>query len=88
MPLRAPDDWYDQTTVWKITNYPQLQLSAGGPGRNEVAFSTSSPGTAGYTITYTDFDGATQTHTGTVPIDISGYAEIGDNGVIQLTLDY
>ena len=87
-PLRAPDDWYDQMTVWKITNYPQLQLSAGGPGRNEVAFSTSSPGTAGYTITYTDFDGATQTHTGTVPIDISGYAEIGDNGVIQLTLDY
>jgi hypothetical protein len=86
-PLQAPDESFDQTTTWKITTYPQVQLSAAGFGQAGVRFSTGTQGSANYTITYTDFDGTTKTQAGTVPIDISGSARIGDNGGIQITID-
>lgn len=87
-PMRAPYDSYDQTTTWKITSYPQVELSSASTGQSGVVFTTGTPGSATYTITYTDFDGTTHSDSGTVPIDIHGYAGIGDGGAIQLELGY
>jgi hypothetical protein len=87
-PLRAPYKSYSQTTIWKITTYPQVQLSPTGPGQTGVRFTTGTPGSANYTITYTNFDGTKHTESGTVPIDISGYAGIGGDGAIRIAFGY
>jgi hypothetical protein len=87
-PLRAPYDDYNQTTVWTIPSYPQVQLSSTEEGQNELQFTTTTPGSAKYTVTYFDYNGTSHTDAGTVPVDISGYAQIGDDGSIQITLGY
>ncbi len=87
-PLQAPSMSWSQTTAWTITAYPQVLVSPGGPERTPVQFATGTPGSAEYTITYPDFSGVEKTETGTVSIDISGSAGIGDDGAIAIALGY
>ncbi|WP_433824963.1 hypothetical protein ACQP2E_22790 [Actinoplanes sp. CA-015351] len=86
-PLQAPSMSWSQTTSWAVTAYPQVQVSA-EPGESQARFVTSTSGSADYTITYTEFSGAEKTETGTVPIDISGVAGIGEGGAIEIALGY
>jgi hypothetical protein len=87
-PLQAPSMSWSQTTAWTISAYPQIQVSPGDQGQAQVRFTTGTSGSANYTITYSDFNGAEQTETGTVPIDVSGVAGIGDDGAIAVALGY
>ncbi|MGI5244987.1 hypothetical protein [Dactylosporangium sp. CA-139066] len=87
-PLQAPYMSYSQTTSWKITTYPQVQLSQADSGRNQVQFATGTPGSATYTISYTDYTGVQQSSTGSSSVSVRGYAGIGNDGAIQITLGY
>jgi len=87
-PFQAPYRSYDQTTTWKITSYPQIQLLPPNPGQTAVQFTTDTPGSAAYTIKYTDWDGTARTESDTVPINIGGYAEVLDDGTMQVVLGY
>jgi hypothetical protein len=87
-PLQAPSLSWGQTTSWTVTAYPQIQLSAAEPGPARVRFTTGTTGAADYTITYAEFDGTEQTRTGSVPVDLSGSAAIGDDGAIEITFGY
>jgi hypothetical protein len=87
-PLRAPYLSYGQTTSWKITAYPQVQLSPPDQWRTQVSFTTRSAGSATYTTTYANYSGVQQTATGAVPIDARGSAVVGQDGAIQITLGY
>lgn len=87
-PLRAPSFSWGQTTTWAVTAYPKVQVAPADTGRSQVRFTTATPGSAGYTVTYTEFGGAEKTETGTQPIEISGSAAIGDDGAIEITLGY
>ncbi|MEV4345209.1 hypothetical protein AB0J83_12100 [Actinoplanes sp. NPDC049596] len=87
-PLQAPSMSWSQTTTWTITAYPQIQVTADDQGQAPVRFTTGTAGSADYTITYSDFGGAQRTETGTVPIDLSGRAGLGDDGAIAVALGY
>ena len=87
-PLRAPYRSYGQTTSWRITAYPQIQLSPPDQWRTQVSFTTRSAGSATYTITYADYSGIQQTVTGAVSIDVRGSAVVGQDGAIQIALGY
>lgn len=86
-PVEAPSMSWSQNTSWTFEAYPQVQVSP-GDRQAQVAFTTTTPGSANYTITYSDFGGAEQTQTGTVPIDVSGNAGIGDDGAVAVALGY
>ncbi len=87
-PLQAPSLAWSQTTTWTVTTAPQLQLTPAESGRSAVRFSTATAGAAAYTTTYTEFGGAEKSESGTVPIDISGSAAIGDDGAMRIALGY
>lgn len=87
-PLQAPSMSWSQTTAWTITTYPQIQVSPGDQGQDQLRFATGTSGSANYKITYSDFGGAEKTETGTVPIDVSGSAGVGDDGTVAVALGY
>ncbi|GAA3302036.1 hypothetical protein GCM10020218_096830 [Dactylosporangium vinaceum] len=88
-PLRgAPYKAYGQKTTWAITTYPQVQLTPDSSGRVQVAFATATEGSAAYTVTWSDSSGAPQTATGTVPVTTRGYASLGNDGTITISLGY
>ncbi|MEV6342853.1 hypothetical protein [Actinoplanes sp. NPDC051851] len=87
-PLRAPSSWWSQTTTWAITAYPQIGLEQAEAGATRLQFATGTSGSADYTTTYTEFGGVAKKETGTVPVDITGSAALGDDGAVQIALGY
>jgi hypothetical protein len=87
-PVDVPYESYDQTVNWTFSAYPQVQLGSPEQGQSEVPFTTGTPGSARYTITYSDYYTGTKTVSGTAPINVNGYAQLGNDGAITVSLGY
>ena len=82
-PLVAPGQSYNTTTTWTIVSYPTVSVTPtdSDDSQYQAQFSTTTNGSAKYSVSYTDFDGTTHTSTGTADIDLSGQAGVGESGI-------
>ena len=82
-PFTRPDDSYYAQIQWTIVTYPTIAVSpvTDTDSDFQALFTTATDGEARYTYDTVDATGVSRPTTGTVPIDVTGTARVGDSGL-------